>query len=257
MGYIFSPEDADVFDNSFNKSPRPVFAELQKRLMLDNMPPMRGKTVLDVGCGDGRGLASLLEMGLQVSGLEPSAELLKAARHTCRSKVTLHQGVAEDLPFDDNSYHYVCLVNTLEFVDNVPLALEEACRVAKNRLFIGFINRHSFTAGSLRVKGLLHHPLFKNATFFSIWELQQQIRTIAGDVPVNWGTASHLTPYLRYPFLLGKKSVLPYKSPFGLYAGLVSILTPRFRTTPLTLTYPEAPKQAREAFSGSCISREG
>lgn len=256
MGYVFKTIDADVFARSFKEPPQPAFADLQQRLMLDMMQPMRGKTILDIGCGDGTGLAALMDMGLQVTGLEPSAELLEMARRKHGQRVALQQGVAEDLPFDDNSFHYVSLVTTLEFADDVSGALEEACRVAKNRIFVGFINRYSFKATVLRAKGLLRHPLFRHASFLSIWELQYRIRSIAGDVPVNWGSACPLARYVWSQFPLNPKAAWPYKWPFGLYAGVVATLTPRFRTTPLPLTYRNGAKQATGAFSGSCISRD-
>ena len=61
-----------------------------------------GKRVLDLGCGTGRASAVLAQQGAHVIGLDPSTELLTAARrHASQAgiKVEFHQGDLADLAF--------------------------------------------------------------------------------------------------------------------------------------------------------------
>ena len=61
-----------------------------------------GKRVLDLGCGTGRASAVLAQQGAHVIGLDPSAELVTAARrHASQAqvKVEFHQGDLADLAF--------------------------------------------------------------------------------------------------------------------------------------------------------------
>lgn len=61
-----------------------------------------GKRVLDLGCGTGQAAAAFALQGAHVIGLEPSAELLAAARrHASHAdvKVELHRGEIADLAF--------------------------------------------------------------------------------------------------------------------------------------------------------------
>jgi len=80
--------------------------------------------------------------------------------------VDLHRGFAEDLPFDDNSFNYACFITTLEFVDDPRKAIEEACRVAKDRIFIGVLNRYALKGIQLRLKGIFTKSIYNRAQFF-------------------------------------------------------------------------------------------
>ncbi len=61
-----------------------------------------GKRVLDLGCGTGRAAAVFAQQGAHVIGLEPSSELLTAARRHASQlgvRVEFHQGDLADLAF--------------------------------------------------------------------------------------------------------------------------------------------------------------
>src|SRR3712207_956738 len=79
----------------------PILGELARRHEL------QGAHLLDLGCGPGRAAAALADRyGAVVTGLDPSPEMLAAAREVAPS-VTLVEGVAEDLPFADRSFDVV------------------------------------------------------------------------------------------------------------------------------------------------------
>ncbi len=54
-------------------------------------------------------------------------------------------GVAENLPFEDNFFDLVLMVTTVCFVDDVLKAFKECFRVLKNSgtILIGFVDRES------------------------------------------------------------------------------------------------------------------
>jgi len=235
MGYVFQFQDA-VSYQAWHKSSRSQFIlELEHHLMLDLLKPVRGYTILDIGCGVGKTLQLFVDRGLEATGVEPSTYMLDAARKTVGHRADLHRCYGEDLPFDDNSFNYACLFTSLEFADNPQKVLEEACRVAKNKLFIGILNRYSSKSVQRRVRGMFTQTIYNRARFFSIWEIKRKLHTILGDVPIAWKTVRQV------PLLSGRlthwfeRSGIAQQSPFGDFAGIVVTLIPRFRTRTLPL----------------------
>ncbi|MBF0398874.1 MAG: methyltransferase domain-containing protein, partial [Desulfobacterales bacterium] len=192
MGYIFNLNDAESYDNWYNKPENKFIYELENKLMVDMLEPMHGCSILDIGCGIGLNFSILFEKGLKVTGIDPSQPMLDLASNKWKNRVDLHHGFAEDLPFDDNSFNYAVLITSLEFVDDPLKALEEACRVAKDKIFLGVLNRYAIKGIKRRLKGLFTETIYNKARFFSIWELKQMIHCLVGDVPTAWKTVSEL-----------------------------------------------------------------
>ncbi|MGD9043643.1 MAG: class I SAM-dependent methyltransferase [Desulfobacterales bacterium] len=240
MGYVFDFKDAIAYEQWFKKPESQIAFELESRLMRTLLKPSSGESVLDIGCGTGACLLAFLEMGLQVTGLDPSTYMLDIASKNVANRADLYRGYAEDLPFDDNSFNYACLFTTLEFVDNPQKALEEACRVAKDRIFIGVLNRYAIKSIQRRVKGMFAPSIYNHAQFFSVWEIKQKIRKILGGTPISWRTVCQLP---SQPGKSGKiatsleQSKILQRCPFGAFAGMVVTLIPKFRTRPLTMRY--------------------
>ncbi len=237
MGHVFDFKEAKSFEQWFNRPQNRAAFELETRLMRDLLQPMRGESVLDIGCGSGACLAAFLDMGLNVTGLDPSTYMLDMSLNNIGNRAELYRGYAEDLPFDDNSFNYSCLFTTLEFVDDPTRALKEAFRVTKDRVFIGVFNRYAIKGIQRRVKGIFTSTLFNHAKFFSVWELKQMIRSIIGQVPVSWRTVCQLpTPSGKYVYNLEQSKIIQ-RCPFGAFAGMVVVLVPRIKTRPLTAPY--------------------
>lgn len=237
MGYVFDFNDSISYERWLNKPVNQLILTMEKQLLLDMLKPLPGKTVLDIGCGTGASLLPFVEAGLHSTGLEPSPYMLDIASRNLNHRVDLHRGFAEDLPFDDNAFTYASLITTLEFVEDPRKALAEACRVAKNKLFIGVLNRYAIKGVQRRIKGIFSSSFYNHARFFSVWELKQMVRAQMGDVPIAWRTVCHL-PSLssRFSQWVERFSLLQ-NCPFGMYAGMVVTLVPRFTTKPLTLPY--------------------
>jgi SAM-dependent methyltransferase len=89
---------------------------------------LRGRRVLDLGCGTGRLAAALAERGAKVWGVDPSAEMLAHARASVGPRVGLKQGRAEALPFRDGWFEGAVLRLVVHLLDR-PRALPELVRV--------------------------------------------------------------------------------------------------------------------------------
>jgi len=237
MGHVFNFNEA-VADDQWLRRPQTQAAfELEIQLMRDLLQPMRGETILDVGCGTGACLKAYLEMGLRVTGLDPSTYMLDIALDKIGNRASLYRGYAEDLPFDDNSFSYASLFTSLEFVADPQKSLEEAFRVAKDRVFIGVLNRYAIKGIQRRVKGIFTPTIFNHAQFFSVWELKQMIRSLIGNTPISWRTVCQLPTHSGKFVNHLEQNKIVQRCPFGAFAGIVVTLVPRFRTRPLTIRY--------------------
>src|SRR6056297_1421306 len=93
---------------------------------------------LEVGVGSGRFAGPL---GVQV-GVDPALQMLDYAR---QRGIDVVRGVAERLPFADDTFDTVLIVTTICFVDDVPRTLAEAARVLEpsGSIVIGYIDENS------------------------------------------------------------------------------------------------------------------
>ena len=247
MGYIFDFNDARNYARSMMQTDNKCAVTLESQLMLNLLKPVAGETVLDIGCGSGVSLEPLLAAGINVTGIDPSPYMLDVAAASLGRRVDFYRGFAEDLPFDDNSFNHACFFTSLEFVDDPLKAIEEACRVAKDKIFIGFLNRYALKGFKRRLEGIFTPTIFNKARFFSVWELKSMVRETAGPVPVQWRTVLQLTSGKGKLTMAFEQSDFVQRCPFGAFAGLVVTLVPRFRTRPLAIRYQ--PKNTTRALT--------
>jgi len=100
------------------------------------------KSVLEVGCGSGFGLAYLGERAAFAVGGDPTLGLLSEAR-THLPDLLLAQLSAERLPFKDGAFDVVLMLEMIYYVKDLDAALAEARRVLRpgGRLLICLPNR--------------------------------------------------------------------------------------------------------------------
>ncbi len=235
MGYVFNADDAQHYQRwLYDGKNRRVLA-LETGLMRSMLRPVFGESLLDVGCGTGESIRPYLGKGISLTGIDPSDAMIGVARENLGHRVDFHKGYAEDLPFEDNAFNHVSLFLTLEFVDDPVEALSEACRVAKDSVFIGFLNRHSAYVARLRARRFVRSSIYDNARFFSIGEVRKILYSLLGQVPLFWRTV------LQLPFTAPgvchrlESSGCFGKSPFGGFAGIHAIPVPRYTAMPLAL----------------------
>ncbi|SFM86475.1 class I SAM-dependent methyltransferase [Thermodesulforhabdus norvegica] len=140
-GRIFSWHDDFWFEYSFLK-PKGLDLAVEQAIR-KVWKSERRYSVLDVGCGSGRFLRWLDQLGHHAVGIDPSAELVRKASGRVSSRVVVERAFAESLPFEDSSFDYVFFVFSLEFVHNPVQALSEGLRVARRGVFIASLQKCS------------------------------------------------------------------------------------------------------------------
>ena len=235
MGHIFDFKEADAYDAWLSEPKNQYWLDMEIRLMLSLLEPQKGQRVLDIGCGTGASLEPIMNMGLNLTGIDPSPYMLDIAEKKLGHSVDFHKGVGEELPFDDNAFESALFVTSLEFMDRPAKAIEEACRVARERVVICVLNRYAVLNIARRCKGFFVNTLYTQAKFFSTGELKQMLFSILGNVPV----LSRST--LQFPFLRGsivskiENNGFVQRSCFGTLIGIMIQPVPKFRTRPMTL----------------------
>ena len=101
---------------------------------MDRQIDWAGKDVLDLGCAGGFMAEALDARGARVTGIDPAAEAITAARaHAAQEgrTITYDVGVGEALPYADASFDSVVCVDVLEHVQDLTRVLAEVTRVLR------------------------------------------------------------------------------------------------------------------------------
>ena len=110
-----------------------LIAESQEQVIASFLEPVRGRRILDVGTGTGRGAIALAARGAQVTGVDASAEMLAVARRRAAESgvsVEFVQGDAHGLSYPDRSFDVVLCLRVLMHTPDWRRSLGELCRVA-------------------------------------------------------------------------------------------------------------------------------
>lgn len=101
-------------------------------------------SVFDIGCGDGLLMEHLKDNGLQVTGIDISDKAIEI----CKNRgLECRQGdITDTLPFQDNSFDNILLIDVLEHLFQPQEVLKEAHRVCKEYVFISVPNFVSLPA---------------------------------------------------------------------------------------------------------------
>jgi len=90
---------------------------------------LRGRLVLDAGCGGGLVARELAAAGATVVGMDRSGGSLRVARRAVGASFRPVQGRLERLPFADGAFQVVVAADVLEHVPDLPAATAELARV--------------------------------------------------------------------------------------------------------------------------------
>jgi len=94
----------------------------------------QGRDVLDLGCAGGFMAEALARRGAQVTGIDPAAEAIDAARTHARTtglRIGYDVGAGEALPYRDASFDAVVCVDVLEHVSDLNRVLSEVARTLR------------------------------------------------------------------------------------------------------------------------------
>lgn len=94
----------------------------------------QGRDVLDLGCAGGFMAEALALRGANVTGIDPAADAIDAARAHAREgglRIGYDVGIGEALPYDDASFDAVVCVDVLEHVSDLHMVLAEVARTLR------------------------------------------------------------------------------------------------------------------------------
>ena len=117
--------------------------DLEYHLLDQLLTPHSGETVLDVGCGTGhftRRFSASAAVGWTV-GADIDFDMARFA--AARGSAAYLVADGQRLPFADRSFDLVISVTALCFMRDARRALTEMLRVARHRVALGLLNRHS------------------------------------------------------------------------------------------------------------------
>ena len=152
---------AEEYDKWFDRNP---FAYESELLAIKRFFPRRGKG-LEIGVGTGK---FAVPLGIKV-GVEPARAMAVIAG---RRGIEVHEAVAENLPFENETFDFVLMVTVLCFLRNPQTAIEEIARVLKpgGSLIIGMIDGESFLGRIYEAKKA-KSLFYKDARFYSAPEV--------------------------------------------------------------------------------------
>ena len=128
---------------------------LQMRLLQQCLAawPRRGKSLLEVNCGEGLFLSLLWECGFDVTGTELTPALRARAAATAPAGTEVEAAADDHLPFEDNAFDWVVLHVTAADGDGLAASAREALRVAARGLTVTFWNAASLPWLCRRLSG--------------------------------------------------------------------------------------------------------
>jgi len=106
---------------------RAILEEFLRQIVQNPKSKIQNPKILDVGCGTGANLEMLANFG-EAEGVDVSEDALEF----CRAKgLKTHKGLAEKLPFADESFDLVTALDVVEHLDDDVAGLKEMNRVLK------------------------------------------------------------------------------------------------------------------------------
>jgi ubiquinone/menaquinone biosynthesis C-methylase UbiE len=204
---IFDESIARNYEGWYESEKGRLFDKLEKDLILKLIKPRPGQRILDIGCGTGHHLIWFKDLGLTVIGVDNSPDMLNIARKKVGKELELKLAGAKDLPFADKSFEIATMITTLEFLDQPAIALKEALRVSKDKVFLGVLNRYSLLCLKRKIRGMFFKdPIWSYAKFFSLRQLARLVKSLDKGLVFDWQT---VIPNL------------PNKNPFGAFIGVL------------------------------------
>jgi ubiquinone/menaquinone biosynthesis C-methylase UbiE len=168
---------ADTYDSWYTTPLGAYEDELENALVFRHVGGVRGKTVLDVGCGTGLYSIRLSESGADVTAVDISLKMIEIARRKAQDRgqyIWYDEADMAKLPYENRTFDMVVSITALEFAADPLLALMEMARVLRpgGKLVVGVLNNDSPWADARRERAKREASIYGTAHFFSSSDLR-------------------------------------------------------------------------------------
>lgn len=215
---IFLRNKIDFPDEQMEASFGHCIFSRQNELILAMIKPEPGERVLDMG---GKHMPLFREKQCMVTGFIPSVpDRVSLCEKSSADGLKLYTGDTEDLPFSDDEFDVVAVINVLDASRNPQKLIAEAIRVCCGRIFLSFFNKYSFVATQERLKDIFGFPSIDKVYFFSIEEVKEMIEALVGRESLKWSSVIYF-PAMAYGVFTELEKIIPSRNnPFGACVGL-------------------------------------
>ncbi len=193
---LFYDRFADRFDAKMNRY------DLEKRLavvfrLLPAGDALKGKALLDAGCGTGWFSRAAVERGAIVTSMDIGPRLLEKVKEKCESRRV--EGSLLELPFPDASFDLIICTEAIEHTPDPQKAVSELCRALKpgGTLALTVPNRN-WHFGAVLANALRLRPYEGRENWVRSAELRGWLEK--GGCAVELLTGFHPVPFLFRPF---------------------------------------------------------
>ena len=176
---LTDPKDYyDAFSKSYERLRHKGYHAFIDDLQAEIIAPfVRGKKVLEVGCGTGLILERIVGETREAMGLDLSPGMLEPAR---ARGLTVVEGSATELPFEDESFDVTYSFKVLSHIPDLQTALAEMARVTRpgGHVFIELYNKHSIRYLARLVRGgrTIAQGFEENRVFFRFYTIPEMVR---------------------------------------------------------------------------------
>jgi len=171
----------DDFATGYERERHRGYHALLDELELDAVEPfVRGRDVLEVGCGTGLILEKLARSARRAEGVDLSPGMLE---HAKRRGLDVREGSATELPYPDASFDVSVSFKVLAHVPDIERALSEMARVCRPGGYV-------------------------IAELYNPWSLRYLAKKLAGPQPISDGR-TEADVYTRWDSPTRLKALLP------------------------------------------------
>ena len=180
-----------------------------------NDQPLRGLTVLDIGCGGGILAESMARLGAKVTGIDVVEKNIAIATQHAESsglKVTYQLGTVEYLAWSGSQFDVVLNMEVVEHVKGLDGFMESSCKLLKpgGMMFVATINR-TLIAWLVAIIGAEHilRWMPKGTHRLAMFRKPEEIRNLLAqnNLTVNDLVGVGVNPLAKRMFLTRLKSV--------------------------------------------------
>ena len=201
---------------------------IQQHLLLHSVAgwPRRGKTLIDINCGDGRFLKNLWQMGFDVSATESVRTLRVAAANSLGDRAEIAAAQDSDLPYENNYFDWAVLHIRSNDVKRLNQAISEAIRVAELGLAVTFWNSTAPAFIFNKNKTTQSQSLSWYAVWSTLRNLHEGTLTTHSTLLAAFAPLRHILPRLYF-------QSWQTRLPLGAWTIIRLDLSPRHTVTPL------------------------